>query len=383
MYYLIKSYLDQRTATLSTNSIKMERGISRGCPQGSCLGPGLWNIQYNSLLNLNFAKQTKAIAFADDLILVTRGKTVAEAENFTNIELSKITTWETNCKIEFNDEKSTTMFVCRRKRKERKEINVYLNYKQLKQVNKIKYLGIILDNKFKFREHTNYGTEKCAKLIYSLSKSAKITCGLGHEVLKIIYEGSILLLLLYGAPVWIEALKYTCNRRKYIRTQRMINLRIAKAYCTTSNEALCIVADTIPIMLKIKEAVRIYNLKKGRENQTQVLDSDVEIKLWQHPADEAKTIKAGKNMDHTIQAYTDGSKTRYGVGSGVALFIGTKLVSQEKYKLDNRCSSLQAEQLAITKALEAIGKINNTEDITRTATVITDSRMSIDSCQKP
>jgi hypothetical protein len=62
LYYLIKSYFNRRSAILSTNSIKMERDISKGCPQGSCCGPGLWNIQYNSLLNLNFAKQTKAMA---------------------------------------------------------------------------------------------------------------------------------------------------------------------------------------------------------------------------------------------------------------------------------------------------------------------------------
>jgi hypothetical protein len=116
LYYLIKSYLNQRSAILSTNSIKMERDISRGCPQGSCGGLGLWNIQYNSLLNLNFAKQTKAIAFADDLILVTRGKRVVEAENFTNTELSKITAWTKNYKIEFNDDKSAAMLVSRRKR---------------------------------------------------------------------------------------------------------------------------------------------------------------------------------------------------------------------------------------------------------------------------
>ena len=120
---------------LSTNSIKMERDVSRGPSQGSCCGPGLWNIQYNSLLNLNFAKQTKAIAFADDLILVTRGKAVVEAENFTNTELSKITAWAKNYKIEFNDDKSTVMLVSRRKRKERKEINIFLNNKLLKQVN--------------------------------------------------------------------------------------------------------------------------------------------------------------------------------------------------------------------------------------------------------
>ena len=158
----------------------------------------------------------KATAFADDLILVTRGKTVVEAENLTNTELSKITPWAKNHNIEFNDDKSTAMLVSRRKRKERKEINVFLNYKLLKQVNKIKYLGIIMDNKFKFSEHITYTAEKCIKLIYSLSKSAKVTWGLRHEVLKMIYEGAILPLLLFEAPVWIDAMKYACNQRKYI-----------------------------------------------------------------------------------------------------------------------------------------------------------------------
>ncbi len=59
------------------------------------------------------------MAFADDLILVTRGKTVIEAENFTNTELTKVTAWAKN-KVEFNDDKSTAMLVSRRKRKERK-----------------------------------------------------------------------------------------------------------------------------------------------------------------------------------------------------------------------------------------------------------------------
>jgi hypothetical protein len=117
LYYLIKCYLNQGSPILTTNRIKMERDISRGCPQGSCCVPGLWNIQYNSLLNLNFAgKKTKAIASADDLISVTRGKTVVEAENFTNTELSKITAWAKNYNIEFNYDKSTAMLVSRRKR---------------------------------------------------------------------------------------------------------------------------------------------------------------------------------------------------------------------------------------------------------------------------
>jgi hypothetical protein len=61
LYNLAKSYFSARRAILSTNSIKIEREVSKGCPQGTCF----WNIQYNSLLNTEYGKHTKAIAFAD------------------------------------------------------------------------------------------------------------------------------------------------------------------------------------------------------------------------------------------------------------------------------------------------------------------------------
>ena len=60
LYNLAKSYFSERTAIFTTNSMKMEREVTKGCPQGSCCGPGFWNIQYNSLLNLEFGKRTKA-----------------------------------------------------------------------------------------------------------------------------------------------------------------------------------------------------------------------------------------------------------------------------------------------------------------------------------
>jgi len=75
LYKLTRSYFSQRQAALQTNNIRLETEVTIGCPQGSCAGPGLWNLQYNSLLNLNYTNRTKAIAFADDLIIITRGKT--------------------------------------------------------------------------------------------------------------------------------------------------------------------------------------------------------------------------------------------------------------------------------------------------------------------
>ena len=82
----------------------------------------------------------------------------------------------------------------------------------LDQVNNIKYLRIIIDSKLNFRDHLIYTSTKCTKIIHALAKSAKLSWGLKHEALNSIYKGTILPLMLYGAPVWIEAMEKKCNK---------------------------------------------------------------------------------------------------------------------------------------------------------------------------
>jgi len=85
LYELTKSYFSQRIASWSTNSLRMDKEISRGLSQGSCSGPGLWNLQYNSLLELKYIKRTIVVAFTDDLIIATRGESVRAVENYVNV----------------------------------------------------------------------------------------------------------------------------------------------------------------------------------------------------------------------------------------------------------------------------------------------------------
>ena len=63
-----------------------------------------------------------------------------------------------------------------------------------------------------------------------LGKSAKLQWGLGHKSLKTIYERALIPILTYGAPVWEEAFAKHRNLRKLQRAQRLINIKIAKAY---------------------------------------------------------------------------------------------------------------------------------------------------------
>ena len=63
----------------------------------------------------------------------------------------------------------------------------------------------------------------------------------------------------------------------------------------------------------------------------------------------------------------------------MAIFVGKELAVQLKFKLDNKRSSNQAEQLAIFKALDVRETIEIAENSPRTTTSFTDSRISIDS----
>ena len=361
LYYLSQGYFSQRTAVMSTNTVSIEKTVTKGCPQGSCCGPGYWNLLYNSLLQLEFTSHSKTIAFADDLIILTKGDSIVEAENFMNLELIKISDWARNNKIKFNENKSKAMLIPRRKRKERKKIEIYVNNTIIEQVSRIKYLGIIFDNKFTFREQVNYTEEKCKKLIFTLSKSAKLTWGLKHEALKTIYTGGILPLILYGAPVWNSILNRKCYRSKLIRIQRFINIKRAKAYRTVSNEALCVITGLMPINIKIEETVKYYEYVKGNGN---LFDREMEAKYWTHPADTVKINEAQEDRKQTIQVYTGGSKSEDGVGPGIAIFTNSNLTDTIKYRLNGRCSNNQAEQLAILKALEHIQHLETKEKTT-------------------
>ena len=57
---------------------------------------------------------------ADDLLVVVKAATVAEVENFTNMEMSKITKWSKENKLYFNDKESKVVLILRR-REERKQ----------------------------------------------------------------------------------------------------------------------------------------------------------------------------------------------------------------------------------------------------------------------
>jgi hypothetical protein len=168
--------------------------------------------------------------------------------------------------------------------------------------------------------------------------------------------------------IWSPSADNTFYKAKLTRVQWLINIRIAKAYRTVSNEVLRVITGLIPINIKIEESAKYYEIIKGHGHQ---FDREMEIKHWTYPANSVKITEGQEDSKHVIHIFTDGSKNRHRVGSGLAIFT-----DREKYRLDGQCSNNQAEQLAILKALENIQYLETND---RTVLISTDSRITLES----
>jgi hypothetical protein len=61
----------------------------------------------------------------------------------------------------------------------------------------------------------------------------------------------------------------------------------------------------IPINIKIEEPAKYYECIKG---QGILLDREMEVKHWTHPANTVEINDSQEDRKHNIHVYTDGSK---------------------------------------------------------------------------
>jgi len=62
-----------------------------------------------------------------------REESIREPEIFANMEMSKVNEWSKRKKLGFNEAKSKTMLISRRKMKKAKQINFFLNNKRIEK----------------------------------------------------------------------------------------------------------------------------------------------------------------------------------------------------------------------------------------------------------
>lgn len=93
VYNLIQSYLAGRTASLTWDGVTARKTLTKGCPQGSILGPILWNIVFETFLRQDFGEGVRIIAYADDTVVVIPGMSRLELEQRSEVVMQIMHVW--------------------------------------------------------------------------------------------------------------------------------------------------------------------------------------------------------------------------------------------------------------------------------------------------
>ncbi len=199
----IKSYLSNRSQAVMVNGVtSSQKPINCGVPQGSILGPLLFLIYIN---DMNEALvNCRVFHFADDTNLLFSHENPDKLHNIINQELKVLFNWLCANRLSLNVSKTEFIIFRPPKKTILNRVTLKLNGVKLFESPKIKYLGIILDNRLTWKFHTH---ELSKKLSRSLAMIYKIRHLCTPEVLRSLYFSLFNSHLSYGLAVWGN-----CNR---------------------------------------------------------------------------------------------------------------------------------------------------------------------------
>jgi hypothetical protein len=267
--HIIKDYLKDRWIEyVDCDGKCRKRRMTCGVPQGSVLGPILWNIGYNKVLSAAINNnESDIICYADDTLLITSGEDVDTAIHNVNIDAYRIVKEIEGLGLSVAAQKTQVMgFSGNRIKSSYKNKYVIIKDEAIEIRNNIKYLGLTLDAKWSFRMHFENISAKVDKVIGFLAGIMPNTKGPEIKIRKL-YINVVNSILLYGAPVWHERFLEDDRIVRIINkiTRRMAQ-RANRAYRTVLGTAAVLISGVVPpehiakrhatIYYKIRDAIK-------------------------------------------------------------------------------------------------------------------------------
>lgn len=258
---LLRSYFDHRVLLYETDDGPCELVITAGVPQGSMVGPLLWNGMYDGVLKLELPGGAKIVGFADDIVLMVLGETQLQVEAYASEAIRVVEEWMGNHQLSLAHQKTEVVVV--NNFKSVQTISVTAGSCSIDSKRSLKYLGVMLDDKLNFTSHVGYACDKAMKAVTSLSRMMANCSGVNSSKRRLL-ASVVSSILRYGDPVWGVALNAQYNLQKVTSVYRLVCLRVASAYRTVSAEAACVITGMVPIGLLVQEDTRCYEQRDTR-----------------------------------------------------------------------------------------------------------------------
>ena len=249
---LLNNYLSDRKQRVKVNDSKSQwYSIKKGVPQGSVLGPTLFNLFINDIFS--FIDNCRLYNYADDNVLSFASSSLSVLKCTLEDDVQNILNWFSRNGMKANPEKfqlvsfgNTLTSIQAR--------NVVISGQDV-----IKYLGIHVDNKLTFHDHIVKLCSKASKQVNALMRLSHL---LDYDTKYLLYKSFICANFDYCPVIW--SLCYKSDLSKVCKLQTRA-LRFVTCDFVSSSDDLLVKCNsqnvTSTCILKI--AVEMFKIVKG------------------------------------------------------------------------------------------------------------------------
>ncbi|CAB0044428.1 unnamed protein product [Trichogramma brassicae] len=253
---IVSSYFLDRVLEFTTDDGSETFEVTAGVPQGSVLGPILWNVMYDRILRLKLPRSAKIVGFADDIAVTVVAKHLDLVEFYSNETIRLVRAALTDLGLQTADQKTEVLLVTSRKVRETITLRAGDHY--ITSAPCIRYLGVHIDARLRFDEHLRIVNDKANRVAGALL-GIMPNIGGPRSSRRRLYASVVDSILLYGAPAWSEAAKTHDYVRRAASIHRRACLRVICGFCSISHEASYVLASIPPLELLIDERSRLYH----------------------------------------------------------------------------------------------------------------------------
>jgi Reverse transcriptase (RNA-dependent DNA polymerase) len=208
---LIKSYLKDRKLVVEINKIKSNvYEVDVGVGQGTNISPILFIIYVNTLFAI--LNKCKALMFADDLAIIVSHKNFLEAQKILQTNINHLINWAHDYGLLINNKKTKVMHIYNNYMRKDERINIIIHSntclhkfrndckcETIEQVYIHTYLGVIIDQDFKFNHHI---TKVINRIKQSIPAFYNLKTIVDQKTIRNIYFSIVHPFILYSIVAW-------------------------------------------------------------------------------------------------------------------------------------------------------------------------------------